>query len=151
MTIHSEFLEILAMATRLAGSVRNLADVTGLEPSTLTRWKAKTRIPNLESVQPIFDFLACGWQEALLRSGASIDKAPVDETVRQQTHALEAENAALREQLTLAKGEIQALERQLARLTPTPTVDSEGNSKERLDLSVELLPVNTVNKIRKTV
>lgn len=44
--------------------MRKLSAATGLDLSTLVRWKSGARVPTLDSVQPVFDFLQCGLADA---------------------------------------------------------------------------------------
>ena len=72
--MQEDFLKILDLAIQKAGSVRKLSDALNCDPSSITRWKcaekngpkkASGRMPNLDSVQTILDFLGCNWCEAL--------------------------------------------------------------------------------------
>ena len=110
--MQAEFLEILELALKRAGSVRKLAEYLGCNPSAITRWKAvakpskgegtsakkEGRSPNIESIQGVLNFLGCSWCEALQLAKPSANNSK-NETV-----------AALKNRIAQLEAQVRALE-----------------------------------------
>lgn len=110
--MQAEFLEILELALKQAGSVRKLAEYLGCDPSAITRWKAlaKTpkgegksvkkegRAPNIESIQGILNFLGCSWCEALQLANPSA------------SHSTNNTVAGLKNRIVELEAQVRALE-----------------------------------------
>lgn len=135
MNIHEEFIEILKWAIARAGSMRKLADATGLDPATFVRWKSKTRVPALDSIQPIFDYLGCSWEEALLKSrglepehrGAdSLSEEEIDK-IRKALEEVRIEHAKALGQVELLKDLLASAQKVPQMGNVTQTVNGDQN------------------------
>ena len=103
--MQAEFLEILELALKQAGSVRKLAEYLGCNPSAITRWKSlakkdagegksakkEGRAPNIESIQAILNFLGCSWCEALQLANPSAGRSPNDSILEMKHRIAELE------------------------------------------------------------
>lgn len=126
MDIYEEFMALLEAAIKREGNAVKLGEVIGMPSNQLTRWRSKSRVPNLSNIQPVLDY----WGAKLVWSGSQKQdtgtskdtpkNAPANILELESTIAkLQAELAETRSERDMARGEVRALERQLARLTPT--------------------------------
>ena len=142
MSMHDDFLKILAYATAQAGSVRKLADATELDPSILVRWKGGQRSPTLDSIQGLLDYLGFGWCEALAIAqgfGGSVEHSSdtpdrsedgIVARLRQEVERLRTERDKAIGQVELLK-EMVGSERQESAPAPAKKVASPSCSGSR--------------------
>ena len=61
MSVYLEFLRVLESAIARAGNANRLAEVINVHPNLITRWRKKERVPNLDSIQPVLDYMGVRW------------------------------------------------------------------------------------------
>lgn len=117
MSIYLEFLDLLEVAISRAGNAKRLAEAINVHPNLITRWRKKERIPGLDSVQPVFDYLGVVWTPLI--NEARLGLKTTQDVV--QAKSLEEENANLRMQLDALRlehakslGQVELLKEQLA-------------------------------------
>ena len=147
MDIYTEFLALLGAAIEREGNAVNLGKRIGLVSNQLTRWNSRSRVPTLANIQPVLDYWGAElvWPEK--RDGKTIaataDK-PSGEGESSRVFELEstvaklqAELATTRSERDEARGEVRALERQLARLIPTHEERNESSPDSTGDIHGE--------------
>ena len=119
MDAYSDFLKLLDIAIQRAGNAAKLADSIGVNANLLTRWKNRSRAPNLISIQPVLDYLAAGWNDHLQRAGEEMgvfvlpEAQAVGETLETPNsgnNGCKQRIAELEDQVKELKAQIQALE-----------------------------------------
>ena len=147
MDIYSEFLALLEAAIEQEGNAVKLGQRIGLPSNQLTRWNSRSRVPTLANIQPVLDY----WDAKLVWPGGKGDKAAAattDKSTGKEEHSrvldleatvarLQAELAATRSERDEARGEVRALERQLARLIPTHEERNESSPDSTCDIRGE--------------
>ena len=126
MDIYSEFMVLLEAAIKREGNAVKLGEVIGMPSNQLTRWRSKSRAPNLSNIQPVLDYWGAKlvWPGSQQQGGGTdVDPKKGDASrlseLEYTVAKLQSELAAMRTERDEARGEVRALERQLARLTPT--------------------------------
>lgn len=110
MDIYNDFLEMLDDAIARCGNMNKLAELFGVNPSLLTRWKRQERKPTLQQLQPLFDFLGVSWTwPGRQQNGVANQTSSMLVT----TEKLQRENDILRAQLAAEKEKSAAFERLL--------------------------------------
>ena len=136
MDIYSEFLALLEAAIKREGNAVKLGEAIGITSNLLTRWRSKSRVPTLSNIQPVLDYWgarlewagnqqqkkdSCGKPMACADKDTGSDNSSKILELEKTVSGLQAELEATRKERDMAQGEVRALERQLARLTPAPT------------------------------
>lgn len=110
MDIYNDFLEMLDDAIARCGNMNKLAELFGVNPSLLTRWKRQERKPTLQQLQPLFDFLGVSWTWPGRQQNGVANQTP---SKLATTEKLQRENDILRAQLDAEKEKSAAFERLL--------------------------------------
>ena len=116
MDAYSDFLKLLDIAIQRAGNAAKLADSIGVNANLLTRWKNRSRAPNLISIQPVLDYLAAGWNDHLQRTGKEMgvfalpEAQAIGESPNSGNNECRQRIAELEDQVKELKAQIQALE-----------------------------------------
>ena len=116
MDIYEDFLEMLDAAIARSGNAKRLAELLGVNPALLTRWKRKERKPSLHQIQPIIDYMGVTWTWAGRETAESPDGASGEAgvTARREEAGDGGELARLRAELAAEKAMTARLERLLA-------------------------------------
>ena len=140
MDIYSEFMALLEAAIKREGNAVNLAAAIGMTSNQLTRWRSRSRAPRLSNIQPVLDYWGArlvwpGSQEPDSDAGAAPSKTYASKLADLESiiAKLQAELVVTRSERDMAQGEVRALERQLARLTPSPEERNESSSDSTYD------------------
>lgn len=127
-TFYNDIQTALQLAVSKHGSIRKLAESLTINPSTVSKWLeskdgAPKRSPGLRELAPIMDSIGVraiipSVNACLLQEQVPSGSAPSIDDLKRELAESEAARLSL-------SGEIRALERQLARLTPTPAAPSQ--------------------------
>lgn len=130
------------------GSIRSFAQRLDMNPTTISRWFAEQRSPDFQSLCTILEYFNArivfpGDPSGGDKQGDSPRPDTRPPNLSRQLVQMSRENAELRQQLDhmrterdMARGQVQALREQLARLIPAPekktlpasTLKSRGSS-----------------------
>ena len=93
MTVYEEFMSILDQAIEKAGNANKLAVTLGLSSNIIHRWKNEKRMPGLEKIQPILDYMGISLFSS--KQPTSAELLAENSDLRARVKQLEEENAAL--------------------------------------------------------
>lgn len=107
MDIYEDFLEMLDAAIARSGNAKRLAELLGVHPALLTRWKRKDRRPSLHHIQPIVDYLGVTWTWPG-RTEAARPEEPCGAPIAPDARAMGKELDKLKKDLEVARAQLEA-------------------------------------------
>lgn len=126
MDIYEDFLELLDAAIARSGNAKRLAELLGVNPALLTRWKRKERKPSLHQIQPIIDYMGVTWTWAGRETAESPDGASGETGVQEGGITARREEAGDGGELARLKAELAAEKAMTARLERLLTTALSG-------------------------
>lgn len=134
-TFYNDIQAALQLAVSAHGSIRKLAESLKMNPSTVSKWLetkegVTKRSPGLRELAPIMDSVGVRVVVPDVCVDLTQEQTPTDSaSSMEELKRKLAESEAARLSLT---GEVKALEKQLARLTPAPSSTTHAGGEFEL-------------------